>query len=341
MSTELSNREHEALPAAVEALLATGDIGKLNIEQRIEFYKARCQAAGLDPRGRPFEYIVLQGKITLYAKKECAEQLNAKHGLSHEIISREIVSGLYEVCVRVTSRSGRSGEDVGTVVITGLHGAELANARMKAVTKAKRRATLSFCGLGDVIDVTELDTVEYQPAGPQGQRLRFANHSGNATGMYASDDQTATFLTAMRTYLDNRNARWLERWQNRQTGNFPDGIRKDLINEHQADNHLIKWAVETGRLDPAIKSDSVQARNRGRFTAIIYHRSTTERRAITRELARYCDEQERMQTEKLRRINPELFDRDPGEDDEINEDEAMDRISGVSYDEVEKPDDRT
>jgi Rad52/22 family double-strand break repair protein len=327
MSTELSTRTQGALPAAVEALLATGDLGKLTIEQRIEFYKARCAAANLDPRGRPFEYIMLQGKLTLYAKKECAEQLNGIHGLSHEIISREIVSGLYEVCVRVTSSSGRTSEDIGTVVIEGLKGADLANARMKAVTKAKRRATLSFCGLGDVIDETELDTVEYSPTGPQGQALRFANNSGHATGMYASPAETESFLTAMRAYLDKRNAAWLERWQDRQTGEFPAGLKKDLINEHQADNHLVKWAVETGRLDSAIKGESVQARNRGRFTAIIYHRSTAERRAISQELARYCDEQERLQTERLRRIDPELFEREPGSDDVLTEDEAMDRIT--------------
>ena len=315
------------LPAAVEALLATGDLGKLNTEQRIEFYKARCQAAGLDPRGRPFEYIMLQGKLTLYAKKECAEQLNGMHGLSHEIISREIVSGLYEVCVQVTSRSGRSTQDIGTVVVEGLKGADLANARMKAVTKAKRRATLSFCGMGDVIDETELDTVEHRPVGPRGQPVPFANNSGHATGMYASEEQTATFLTAMRAYLEKRNAQWLDRWQVPDTGEYPRAIAKDLINEHQADNHLVKWAVETGQLDPAIKGDSVQARNRGRFTAIIYHRSTAERRALTRELAHYCDEQERLQTEKLRRLNPELFEREPGEDDVLSEDEAMDRVA--------------
>ena len=90
------------------------------------------------------------------------------------------------------------------------------------------------------------------------------------------------------------------------TGEFPDGIKKDLINEHQADNHLVKWAVETGRLDPAIKSESVQARNRGRFTAIIYHKSVEEQRAISRELAHYCDEQERLQTEKLHRLQSRI-----------------------------------
>ena len=42
-------------------------------------------------------------------------------------------------------------------------------------------------------------------------------------------------------------------------------------------------------------------------------------RAITRELQRYCDEQERLQTERLRRANPELFaleKQEPGSDDD-------------------------
>ena len=332
MSTELSTRDLEPLPAAIEALLATGDLGKLNTEQRIEFYKARCQAAGLDPRGRPFEYITLQGKLTLYAKKECAEQLNGIHGLSHEIISRENVSGLYEVCVQVTSRSGRTSQDIGTVVIEGLKGADLANARMKAVTKAKRRATLSFCGMGDMMDETELDTVEHRPCTATGQSLPFANHSGHATGMYASKEQTASFLKAMEGYCDRRNVEWLDHWQNLATGEIP-GLKKDLIRYQQADNHLVKWAVATGRLDPAIRGDETKSAQYGRFTAIIYHRSTEDRRTLTQELRRYCDEQERLQTEKLRRTNPELFEREPGWDDdyhdmpEISEDEAFDRIA--------------
>jgi hypothetical protein len=327
MSTELSTREPTVLPAAVEALLATGDLSKLNTEQRIEFYKARCQAAGLDPRARPFEYIMLQGKLMLYAKKECAEQLNGIHGLSHEIISRENVSGLYEVCVQVTSRSGRTSQDIGTVVIEGLKGAELANARMKAVTKAKRRATLSFCGMGDVIDETELDTVEHRPAGSHGQRLPFANNSGHATGMYASKEQTTAFLKAMEGYCDRRNAQWLDRWLVPNVGEYPRAIAKDLIRYQQADNHLVKWAVATGRLDPTIRGDETKSAQYGRFTAIIYHRSTEDRRALTQELRRYCDEQERLQTEKLYRTNPELFEREPGGDDEIDEDEAFDRIT--------------
>ena len=46
---------------------------------------------------------------------------------------------------------------MGVVSITGLKGENLANAMMKAETKAKRRATLSICGLGWMDEVEALD----------------------------------------------------------------------------------------------------------------------------------------------------------------------------------------
>jgi hypothetical protein len=54
--------------------------------------------------------------------------------------------------------AGRLDHDFGVVNIAGLKGADLANAMMKALTKAKRRATLSIAGLG-WLDETELDTM--------------------------------------------------------------------------------------------------------------------------------------------------------------------------------------
>ena len=50
----------------------------------------------------------------------------------------------------------------GAVPIAGLKGEEFANALMKAETKAKRRATLSICGLG-VLDETEVETITDEP----------------------------------------------------------------------------------------------------------------------------------------------------------------------------------
>jgi hypothetical protein len=44
------------------------------------------------------------------------------------------------------------------VSVAGLRGEALANAQMKALTKAKRRATLSICGLG-FLDETDSEAV--------------------------------------------------------------------------------------------------------------------------------------------------------------------------------------
>lgn len=314
MSTDLAT-QGGSMPAEIaERVFVHGDISKLNSGERLAFYKARCEAAGLDPRGRPFEFLVLQGKTVLYAKKECAEQLNGMHGLSHEILSTEMVSGLYEVRVKVTSRSGRTSEDVGTVVIDGLRGADLANARMKAVTKAKRRATLSFCGLGDVIDETELDTVQTRPCNENGTPKAIQNSTGFGRGQYASPEQTEAYLAAMEGYIDKRNAKWLDQWTVH--GETPDGL-KELCNRWQADNHLVKWAKETGRLeiDPGtIERGGVQNRQIGRYTAIAYHRSTEDRRALAKELERYVDSKAADQNVIIRAKNPHLFADEPSED---------------------------
>ena len=61
---------------------------------------------------------------------------------------------------------GKDREDVdfGAVSIKGLAGDALVNAKLKAITKAKRRVTLSICGLG-FLDETEIDTIPTaQPA---------------------------------------------------------------------------------------------------------------------------------------------------------------------------------
>jgi hypothetical protein len=52
----------------------------------------------------------------------------------------------------------RQDESTGVVALAGLRGEALANARMKAETKAKRRVTLSLCGLG-WLDETEVEDV--------------------------------------------------------------------------------------------------------------------------------------------------------------------------------------
>lgn len=142
----------------MEALVVGGDMSKLSSAQRLQVYKARCDAAGLDPRSQPFEYVSLQGKLTLYARKAATDQLAAIHGARCRYVSRETSDDIHSVIVEVTLANGRSTEEIGCVNVKGLSGDNLANARMKASTKAKRRAILSLCGLG-LVDESELETI--------------------------------------------------------------------------------------------------------------------------------------------------------------------------------------
>lgn len=146
--------------ATLEAVVATGDLSKLNSSQRLSYYYMRCEAAGLDPRARPFEYITLSDKLILYATKACTDQLIAAHKLAVSILGREHDHelGCYVVQCRVSFPDGRTVDDVGVVSLANLRGDAMANAVMKATTKAKRRTVLSACGLG-MLDESEVETI--------------------------------------------------------------------------------------------------------------------------------------------------------------------------------------
>src|SRR5262245_22059600 len=144
--------------AIVESVIAAGDLSKLPPEQRTKYYAAVCNSLGLNPLTKPFEYITLNGKLTLYARKDATDQLRKLHGVSVHIASRERVDDVYTVTARATDAKGRTDESIGAVAIGSLKGDALCNAIMKAETKAKRRVTLSICGLG-MLDEGELETI--------------------------------------------------------------------------------------------------------------------------------------------------------------------------------------
>jgi hypothetical protein len=178
--------------AALEKVLVDGRLEHLTSKERLLYYKTLCDSLGLNPLTRPFEYLLLDGKLTLYARRDATDQLRKNYNISITIVSREKVDDIYYVVARATLPDGRTDEAIGAVPLlkkemvwnpeqynpkTGKKGAhvwsgkilpltadELANAIMRAETKAKRRVTLSIVGLG-ILDESELDTV------PQAQRI--------------------------------------------------------------------------------------------------------------------------------------------------------------------------
>src|SRR6266481_1019757 len=169
----------------IESVIAKGDLAKLTPGERNWYYREVCRSLGLNPLTQPFAYIPLNGKLTLYAKRDCADQLRKLHSISIEIVSREIADGLMTVHVRAKDGTGRVDEDFGVVALPDtLKGEGRANAILKAGTKAKRRVTLSISGLG-FLDQTEIDDIpreaKGQPFDPEtGEVANYTNDTPSA-----------------------------------------------------------------------------------------------------------------------------------------------------------------
>lgn len=152
-------------PGELTRVMVQGDLAKLTEPQRAEYYGNVCNSLGLNPLTRPFDFIVLNGKMQLYTRKDCTDQLRKRDRVSVQIVGRDTMDGVHIVTARATLPDGRTDESSGAVPVKGKAGEDLANAIMKCETKAKRRVTLSICGLG-FTDESELDSI------PAGQIVR-------------------------------------------------------------------------------------------------------------------------------------------------------------------------
>jgi hypothetical protein len=175
--------DQEPSMALIESVIIGGDLGKLQATDRVMYYRAVCESLGLNPLSKPFEYLTLNNKLILYARKDATDQLRALRGISVAITAREFLSDvkLYAVTARATTKDGRTDESIGAVAVGGLQGEALANALMKAETKAKRRATLSIAGLG-WLDETELASI------PDARTVRVDHATGEIGGPMAAQE---------------------------------------------------------------------------------------------------------------------------------------------------------
>jgi hypothetical protein len=170
----------------METVLIKGDLSKLTADERNSYYRAVCESVGLNPFTRPLEYIQLSGRLTLYAKKDCTDQLRSLYKISVTDMAENERDGVYIVTTKVANAEGRTDMAKGAVSLTNLKGEALANAIMKAETKSKRRATLSICGLG-LLDETEVDDIPGAQKGPA-ERPRVPSPSQTAPAQNANPE---------------------------------------------------------------------------------------------------------------------------------------------------------
>jgi hypothetical protein len=159
--TALAAADREEAAGALAHILATGDLSKLSNEQRVAHYLDLCQSLSLNPRSRPFDWLVLDSKLVLYPNKSCAEQLRRAHQISVKVTRRDIVGEMFVVEVEGRTPTGRTDEASKYVPLKDsrgnkLAGTNLANAFAKAETGAKRRLVLSMVGLASPPDPEEV-----------------------------------------------------------------------------------------------------------------------------------------------------------------------------------------
>ncbi|EPB2706411.1 hypothetical protein ACRDP0_001380 [Campylobacter coli] len=162
MSNEVVLKEENKLEInfnPYELALVKGDLSKLSDVERASYVKNLCESLGLNMLTKPFEYIVLNGKLTLYANKSATDQLRQIRKVSITKTEVAQVGDIYMVTAYAATPDGRTDCDTGALNIKNLGGDNLANAIMKTITKAKRRVTLSICGLG-MLDESELETIK-------------------------------------------------------------------------------------------------------------------------------------------------------------------------------------
>lgn len=170
----------ERAAVIMEQVIAKGNLAELSAQQRARYYVGVCQSLGLNAFTRPFDYLTLDGRLVLYPNRTATDQLARVHRVSFARPTRREVKGegelesYVEVEIEATLPDGRTTWEIAIVPLwteaqaerSGvskktnreyriparpagrLTGADYANAVMKAVTKAKRRATLSLVGLG-------------------------------------------------------------------------------------------------------------------------------------------------------------------------------------------------
>jgi hypothetical protein len=177
MTKEIT-KDIEQNQSAIEKCLLEGDLSKLTEDQRSNYYQQVCETVGLNPLTQPFQYIVLNGKLKMYALKGATDQLRRIYDISCEVKSTEKIEDILVITVKATNnKNGRVDEDMGFAKIAGLKGDMLGNAMLKATTKAKRRVTLSMCGLG-MLSEDEIESIPDDKGDGKGKK-EFDSRTGS------------------------------------------------------------------------------------------------------------------------------------------------------------------
>lgn len=227
MGSELATTNNAATVVTsktMETVLVTGDLSGLSPEQRLSYYKAVCESLELNPLTKPFAYIKLNNALQLYALKGATDQIREKRHVQITQVEKERIDDLYVVTAHARLPDGRTDSDIGAVSIAGLKGESLANAMMKAITKAKRRVTLSICGMG-MLDESEAESI------PANQR-QFVEVDHETGEIVSEEPRRASSVSGPDTPMTPNQKRYIESL-GRDIGIGHDGVTEAVHKKYQ------------------------------------------------------------------------------------------------------------
>jgi hypothetical protein len=217
--------------ALVERVVLNHDLARLPPADRILYYRSVCSSLGLNPLTWPFRYLYLDGQLRLYITRDGCDQLRTLKQVRIGKPTVELLDdgNLLVVHVEASLPDGRTDADLGVVSLAGVSGVQRANAWMRAVTKAKRRVTLSLVGLGmpdesEIEDIpgaqriTVTDDGEIVPPVAQQEEAPPAPAPGAAPGQLSEAEERAALVRALTALLarhipdTGKRLRVLETW---------------------------------------------------------------------------------------------------------------------------------
>lgn len=137
------------------------DLDSLSDQQKRDYAASAAVHFGLDPSLNPFDFIWLTQdsgfrKLCLYARRGTTDILRHKHSISVISLVQHDGPGYVSFTATGKNPAGRQEIAVGSAFTDGLRGESLAAAVMTAQTRALRRMTLQFEGVG-ILDVSEVN----------------------------------------------------------------------------------------------------------------------------------------------------------------------------------------
>lgn len=157
---------------------------------------------------------------------------------------------------------------------------------------------------GEIIDgeVIERPQIEERPASP----------TARGSGLFSNEHKkkTVEFMEWIKKQCDKINSKWAEEWEEKLASAMNEGLSVpekvgDVISTFQARGHLLKWAIDSERIDPKLIPEDLKPAQSEAFLALVFH-DPEHKKALIAEMGEYLKRQRQFKSDALYRKFPDL-----------------------------------